>query len=233
MISVSNFFYNMIEYTLLLNPRGIFVKKVFFISIIVIAALLVGVSGCLNSGDDATDNNSSNITEPPSNETNETNNSNQTNATIITNFSASVVTVTPLPDGFTHLATRSVNANGEKIGVSDPIIGYRNMLTYDNSNVYLSVFKCSTNKTAGDYISEMETSHVSKYGNDSNISTVQINGHDATWFETTVQDTPSEGRYILAWSNWSGDEYDDSYLVVVYGQVNYSVIKELAEASNL
>lgn len=210
-------------------------KKTLFILVIIVAAALVGVSGCLNSGDNATDNNTSNnTTEPPSNETNETNNSsNQTNATVITNFSASVVTVNPLPEGFNHLATRSVNANGEKIGVSDPIIGYRNMLTYDNSNVYLSVFKCSTNKTADDYIQEMTASHISKYGSDSNISTIQINGHNATRFEATVQDTPSEGRYILVWTNWSGDVYEDSYLVVVYGPVNYSVIEELAQASNL
>lgn len=211
-------------------------KKAFFILIILIAAAFVGVSGCLSSSDNVTDNNTSNnTTEPPLNETesNESNNSNQSNATIITNFSASIVTVNPLPEGFTHLATRTVNANGEKIGISDPVVGYRNMLTYNNSNVYLSVFKCSGEKTADDYISEMTASHASKYGGDSNISIVQINGHNATRFEATVQETPQEGRYMLAWTNWSGDEYDDSYLVVVYGQVNYSVIEELATASNL
>lgn len=206
-------------------------KKSFLILIILVAAVLVGVSGCLGGDDAGTENNSSNVSEPPANETN--NSSNQSNATIITAFNGSIVTVSPLPNGFTHLATRSVNANGEKIGISDPIIGYRNMLTYDNSNVYLAVFKCSANKTSEDYLSEMKTSHASKYGGDSSISTVQVNGHDAIRFEATVQEAPQEGRYMLAWTNWTGDEYDDSYLVVVYGQVNYSVILELAEASNL
>ncbi|MDL2261007.1 hypothetical protein LJC08_02045 [Methanimicrococcus sp. OttesenSCG-928-J09] len=206
-------------------------KKSFLFLIILVAAVLVGVSGCLGGDDADSDNNSTIISEPPVSETN--NSSNQSNATIITTFNGSVVTVSPLPNGFTHLATRSVNANSEKIGISDPIIGYRNMLTYDNSNVYLSVFKCSGNKTADDYIQEMIASHAAKYGGDSTISTVQINGHDATRFEATVQETPQEGRYMLAWTNWTGDVYDDSYLVVVYGQTNYSVIKELAEASNL
>ncbi|WNY24394.1 hypothetical protein MmiHf6_17250 [Methanimicrococcus hongohii] len=208
-------------------------KKSLFILIILLTAALVGVSGCLGGGDDADSNTTNNTTEPPVSEPdNSSNESGQSNATIITTFNASVVTVNPLPAGFTHLATRSVNANTEGIGVLEAYIGYRNMLTYDNANVYLAAYRC-TSKTADECIQDMISSHASKYGSDSNVSTVTINGHEATLLEATTVDTPQQGRYILVWSNWSGDQYDDSFLIVVNGQVNYSVIKELAEASNL
>ncbi|WNY28873.1 hypothetical protein MmiEs2_10860 [Methanimicrococcus stummii] len=211
-------------------------RKALLILIILLAVGFVGVSGCLDNG--GTDNNTSVddntsdiVSEPPVEESN--NSSNQSDAGLITNFNGSVVTVDPLPAGFTHLATRSITATNERIGIADALIGYRNMLTYDNSNVYLSVFRCNATKTSEDYVSEMIASHASKYGSDSVSSIVTVNGHDAVLLEATVQDTPQEGRYILAWSNWSGDEYDDGYVVAVYGQVNYSVIKELAEASDL
>lgn len=203
-------------------------RKILFIFVF-FAILSVGISGCLNNGDTENQNNT---TERPLSDAAD-NVSNQSNATVITHFNGSVVTVNPLPSGFTHLATRSAVANAQNIGVSDALIGYRNMLTYDNANIYLSVYKCSISRIADDYIQEMIDSHAVKYGNDSKISTVQINGHDAVLIEATVQDTPPEGRYILVWPNWSGDKYDDSYLVVVNGQTNYSVIRELAEASDL
>lgn len=209
-------------------------KKAIFLLFILAAVLSVAMAGCLNSGDtNATDNNTTenntieNETVEPEPEENT---SNQSTATVIKEFNATVATIDPLPAGFTHLATRSVVANTQGLGIPDALIGYRNMLTYNDSNVYFSVYKC-TAKTADEYIQDMITSHASKYGGDSNVSTVTINGHEATLLEATTQDTPQEGRYILVWSNWSGDVYDDSYLIIVNGQVNYSVIKELAEVS--
>ena len=182
-----------------------------------------------NSTNSTNDGNSTNsTTEPPSSGSNSS-----SGAEIITSFNASVVTVNSLPSGFTHLATRSVNSNTQGLGIPDALNGYRNMLTYNNSNVYLSVYRCVPPTTADDQIQEMITSHQNKYGSDSKVSTVYINGHHAVLLETTVLDTPQEGRYILVWSNWSGDPYDNSYLVVINGQVNYSVIQTLAEASNL
>ncbi|MDR0767596.1 MAG: hypothetical protein LBE57_04045 [Methanosarcinales archaeon] len=211
-------------------------KKSFLILIILLTAALVGVSGCLGSddaGSNTTNNTTNNTTEPPAGEAdNSSNDSNQSNVTIIRTFSAAVVSVNPLPEGFTHIATRSAVSNTQGLGISEAYNGFRNMLTYDNANVFLSVYRC-TAKTADEVIQDMIASHASRYGNDSRVSTVMINGHEATLLEATVLDTPQEGRYILVWSNWTGDPFDDSFLVVVNGQVNYSVIKALAEASNL
>ncbi|MCL2550024.1 MAG: hypothetical protein FWE78_03705 [Methanimicrococcus sp.] len=212
-------------------------KKTILILILILIAAVVGVAGCLggdsgfDSGLDSDFDSDSedDAAEPPSNEPVNP----PPNAEIITAFNASVVTVAPLPAGFTHLATRSVVANTQGLGIPDALSGYRNMLTYDNSNIYLSVYRCVPPTTASDQIQEMIVSHRDKYGSDSKISTTWINGHDAVLLEATVLDAPQEGRYILVWSNWSGDEYDNSYLVIVNGQVNYSVIQTLAEASNL
>lgn len=206
-------------------------KKSILVILLVLIATAAAVSGCLGGDDGDADigDAGNNTTEPPSDDSGNSSDP----ATVITSFNAGVVTVNPLPDGFTHLATRSVVANTRGIGISDALIGYRNMMTYDNANVYLSAYKCSLVETANDTIREMVSSHAAKYGNDSSVSTVRINGHDATLLEATVHDTPPEGRYILVWSNWSGDEFDDSYLVVINGQVNYSVIQTLAEASDL
>jgi len=210
-------------------------KKSILILLLILIAAVVGAAGCLGGGNGLDDSNSANDTdlendtaEPPNEPTNPS-----SNATIITAFNASIVTVDPLPAGFTHLATRSVVGSTQGLGIPNALTGYRNMLTYDNSNIYLSVYRCVPPTTADDQIQEMIVSHQDKYGGDSKMSTVWINGHDAVLLEATVLEAPQEGRYILVWTNWSGDQYDNSYLVVVNGQVNYSVIQTLAEASNL
>ena len=211
-------------------------KTYFFLFFIILVA--VGLSGCLG-GDSSNDTNETGNTSE-----NETNESvpdipetvppeNSSDAEIITSFDGSVVTLSPLPEGFKHIATRTVISNAQNIGISDALIGYRSMYLFEESNVYLSVYKCNLSKTANDYVTEMTNAHALKYGDDSNVSMVQINGHDAVLLTSTVQDTPLEGRYILIWSNWSGDEYDDSYLIVVNGMVNYSTILTVADVSDL
>lgn len=204
-------------------------KNIIFLLLLFVTLSSVAFSGCLDGGgeDQNITDSTGNISAPTQN------NSSDSNATVIAEFNASIVTVNPLPSGFTHLATRSVVANTQGIGVSNAFIGYRNMLTYEDSNVYLSVYRCSPSKSASDCISEMTVWHKERYGNDSQVSTVSVNGHNATLLEATVNETPQTGRYLLVWSNWSGDMYEDSYLVVVNGQVNYSVLQTLAEASNL
>lgn len=211
-------------------------KKSMLILFLILIAAVVGASGCFGGGGNLDDSDSANdadlsndTAEPPSNEPANP----ASDATIITEFNAAVVTVDSLPAGFTHLATRSVVGNTQGLGIPDALSGYRNMMTYDNSNIYLSVYRCVPPTTADDQIQGMIVSHQDKYGGDSKISGTWVNGHGAVLLETTVLDTPQEGRYILVWSNWSGDEYDNSYLIVVNGQVNYSVIQTLAEASNL
>ena len=208
-------------------------KKIFLIALILAAVLAVGISGCLGNDSNISDENKSAEDIDDSDSTsNETPNYVPVGSTIITEFNGSITTIDPLPVGFQHLATRSVTAHTQGLGIPDAIIGYRNMMVYDEENVYFSVYRC-TARTSVEYIQLMSNSHVDKYGSDSIVSTVVINGHTATLLEATVSETPNEGRYILAWTNWSGDSYDDSYLVIVNGKVNYSVIKELAEASGL
>lgn len=207
----------------------IYMKKRILFLLLLTAVLIVGLSGCLNNSDS---NESDNNPVPENNTTPQPENPSGP-ASQIETFNGSIVTIDPLPSGFTHLATRSVTTTQTRIGISDTLIGYRNMMTYDDSNVYFAVYKCSGSKNAEEYVSEMISSHAAKYGSDSSVSTVTINGHSATLLEATVQETPQDGRYTLVWSDWTGDVYDDSYLIVVNGQVNYSVLKELAEASNL
>ena len=219
-------------------------KKTILTLIFIAAVLAVCISGCLGNGKDLGENNST-PDAPPENLTDTANttpdNSNDTPGSAVGGdstssliFNGSVVTIEPLPPGIRHLATRSVTGHTQGLGIPDALVGYRNMMVFesDNENVYFSVYKC-TAKTADEYIDHMKYSHVNKYGSDSNISTITVNGHNATLLEATVSETPAEGRYILVWSNWSGDPYDDSYLVIVNGKVNYSVIKDLAEASDL
>ena len=225
-------------------------KQFLFFFIALLAALLI--SGCLG-GDSADDlNESGNISGNETNESvpeNESNESNESvpevpdttspgpsDAQIITAFNASLVTLNPLPEGFVHLATRSVTSNKQNIGVYDALIGYRGMYLYqegyDDYNVYVAVYKCSSSKTADEHIQKMEADHISRYGA-GNVSTVYVNGHSAVSLSSNTDDAFSEGTYVVAWSNWSGDEYDDSYLVVVNGIAPYSLIMTAAEASDL
>ena len=153
-------------------------------------------------------------------------------AVIITEFSGSVATLNPLPDGFRHLATRSGNAHSNNVRISDPLIGYRGTYVFDDSNLYFSVYKYNFSKSGQDYVQELISSHASRLGNDSNMSTVQVNGHDATLLTAMTQEAPYDGRYVLVWTNWSGDEYDDSYLVIFNGSVNYSALMTAADTSN-
>ena len=228
-------------------------KQILFFLIVVLAAVLI--SGCLggNPADDL--NESGNISgngtneSVPETESNESNESNESipevpgpispgpsDAKIITAFNASLVTLNPLPEGFVHLATRSVTSNKQNIGVYDALIGYRGMYLYqegyEDYNIYVAVYRCSSSKTADDYVQKMAADQISRYGAES-VTTIQTNGHDAVLLSTNASSAYSENTYVLAWSNWTGDEYDDSYLVVVNGVVPYSLIITAAEASNL
>ena len=225
-------------------------KQILFFLIAVLAAVLI--SGCLggNPADDL--NESGNISgngtneSVPETESNESNESipevpdlvspGPSDAKIITAFNASLVTLNPLPEGFVHLATRSVTSNKQNIGVYDALVGYRGMYLYqegyDDYNVYVAVYKCSSSKTADEHIQKMEADHISRYGAE-NVSTVYVNGHSAVLLSSAAANVFTEGNYIVAWSNWSGDEYDDTYLVVVNGAAPYSLIMTAAEASDL
>ena len=157
-------------------------------------------------------------------------------AVIITAFNGSVATLKPLPDGFRHQATLAGNAHSNNVRISDPLIGYRGMYAYEDSfedsNLYFSVYKCNFTKSGEDYVQELISSRNSRLGSNSNVSTVQVNGHDAVLLTAMTQEMPYDGRYVLVWTNWSGDEYDDSYLIIFNGSVNYSALLTAADASN-
>lgn len=200
-------------------------KKYFLFFIVVILA--VGLSGCLNdNGNDTnlTDNDSKNNSNNASNESDP---ANKSDAVV---FDSNLTLVQPVPEGFKFISTASVKSHGQHVGITDALFGYQGIYNYGENNVpvfltYYDVAIANTTKTPESYIQMMKDSHLKQYGNDSNISIIQINGHDVTLFAATTEETPQYGRYILAWS------LNDTILVTVAGNAELDVLKTLAVAS--
>lgn len=181
-------------------------KNILLVLLIAFLAVAVGVSGCL---DDGNGNNSSNNSTP--------------NAT----FDGSLVTIDPVPSGYELLAVQNVTADQENIdGITDALIGFSGYYAADNSNIYLSAYQTANNSSAKGYVQAMIDGHKNKYPNSSNVTTVQINGHDATLITSVTQGSAGAERYDLVWAN--GDK-----LVIVNGPATYAQIKTIAEASKL
>ncbi|MDL2261010.1 DUF4367 domain-containing protein [Methanimicrococcus sp. OttesenSCG-928-J09] len=186
-------------------------KSILIVLLVAFLAIAVGVSGCLNSGDDnSTDNNTTN------------------NSTPAPSFNGSIVTIDPVPAGYELLAVKNVTADSENIdGINDALIGFVGYYAKGSSNVYLSVFQTESNKSAEGYVQSMIDAHKEKYPQSNNVTTVTINGHDATLItETTTAGGSTVERYTLAWANGSN-------LVVLNGPATYGEIKTIAEASKL
>lgn len=182
-------------------------KSILIVLLVAFLAVAVGVSGCLNSGDDnSTDNNS---TPAPS-------------------FDSGIVTIDPVPAGYELLAVKNVTADAENIdGITDALVGFVGYYAKGSSNVYLSVFQTESNKSAEGYVQSMIDAHKEKYPQSNNVTTVTINGHNATLItETTTAGGSTVERYTLAWANGSN-------LVVLNGPATYGEIKTIAEASKL
>ena len=192
-------------------------KSILFVLLVAFLVVAVGVSGCLDSDNGNTTNNTTNTTPVP--------------PAAPPTFDSDIVQVDPIPAGFELLAVKNVTANSEGIdGLTDALAGYSATYMHNDSvsaNVYLYAFECSDAASAAGYVQSMIDGHIAKYPGSYNITTVQVNGHDATLFTRTVTGGTSSGeRYELAWSN-------DSILIVVNGPASYNLILSIAEASGL
>ena len=183
-------------------------KNILLVLLVAFLAITVGISGCLNNDN----NNSTDNTTPDYN----------TNVT----FSESIVQVNPIPTGFELLVVR--NATADTIGgITDEIPGYNGAYQYNNSptdGVYLYAFQAANNTAAAGLVQKMIDAHKEAYPVTQNVTSVKINGHDATLL-TKTGSTGAES-YELAWTN--GD-----ILVVVNGPAGYDLMKIIAEASKL
>lgn len=209
-------------------------KKSFLFLIILVFVFSVAVSGCLGGNDDVnntTDNStneSNNSSNNSSDDTNPGDSSNESKPVPV--FDANLTFVDPLPEGFTFLSTATVKSHGQHIGITDALFGYQGIYHYGENEtpVFLTYYETAmtdTAKTPDSYIQMMNDSHKKQYGSDSNITTVQINGHDATLLTAETNEVPQYGRHILAWP------LGDTILVTVTGNVEYPVIESLATAT--
>lgn len=198
-------------------------KKIIQILIsLLVVFIAVGVSGCLGGGDDdnstnnSTDNNTSNISDGIEDDL---------------SYNTNIVTVRDLPEGYEFLSTQTVKSHGEDIGITDVLSGYRGYYkfandTVSNATVYFYCFKTNTSENASGYYQNMNNSYTDKYGDASNVSTITLNGHEATKFETTDESGPD----MIAWTR------GNLIFVVkenVPGQVDYETLRALAVASEL
>ncbi|MDV0446384.1 hypothetical protein MsAg5_02170 [Methanosarcinaceae archaeon Ag5] len=189
-------------------------KRNIFSILLVLLALAVAVSaaGCTD-----TDNN----TTP--NGTNGTNNT--TNMTI----NQSIVVVDPVPAGFTLQSEGRVVYSNEETSINDKLIGYQAYYQYNNSTTgaYLTVFECANATAANGYVQEMIDDNNAKYGNDSNVTTITVNGHNATLITRTVTDSANPTRYDIFWAK-------DNLVVLVNGPMSdLTAMESLANASKL
>ena len=215
-------------------------KNVFLFFMIAAVLLTVSFSGCLDrddSNETVSDNSSGNSSDNSSNDSadNSFDNSsedssssdNSTTPKPIPPFDANLTLVHPVPEGLTFFSTVTVKSHGQHIGVTDALFGYQGIYHYGMAGfpVLLTYYNTlEVAKSPDDYIQMMKNSHASQYGSDSQISTIQINGHDAVLFAVTSEGPPQSGRYMLAWP--LGDMF-----VTVTGNADSSVLISLAEAT--
>jgi len=212
-------------------------KNIFLFFMIAAVLLAVGFSGCLGDNDSNetipesnSSNNSSNESADNSSNSSSDNSSGADNPTTpkpVPLFDANLTLVQSVPEGLTFLSTTTVKSHGQHIGITDALFGYQGIYHYGPSEtpVFLTYYNTlEVVKSPDDYIQMMKASHASQYGSDSQISTIQINGHDAVLFSITSEAPPQYGRYIVAWT--LGD-----MLVTVTGNVDSSVLISLAEAT--
>ena len=187
-------------------------KSILLLLLVAFLAVAVGVSGCLDDDkDNSTDNNTSNHT---------------TNIT----FDENIVKVNPIPTGFELLFSKPVTADAEGIGgVTDALAGYTAAYMYNNSSldgVYLYVFECDNSTAAAGYVQSMIDAHKARYPESNNVTTVKVNGHNATLITRNVQSAGGNESYEYAWNN-------GQYLVVINGPASSNLMLSIAEASGL
>jgi hypothetical protein len=211
-------------------------KNIFLFFMIAAVLLAVGFSGCLGNDDsnetvpDSNSSNNSNESADNSSNNSSDNSSGSDNSAApkpIPPFDANLTLVHPVPEGLTFFSTATVKSHGQRIGITDALFGYQGIYHYGAAGfpVFLTYYNTlEVAKSPDDYIQMMKNSHTSQYGSDSQISTIQVNGHDAVLFAVTSEEPPQFGRYMLAWP--LGDMF-----VTVTGNVDSSVLISLAEAT--
>lgn len=186
-------------------------KSILIVLLVAFLAVAVGVSGCLDNDSNNTTNNTTNNSTTPT-------------------FNNSLVQVDPLPANFELLAVKNVTADAENIGgLTDALPGFSGSYMYNNStsdNVYLYVFECANATDAAGYVLKMIDAHNTEHPNSSNVTTVEVNDHNATLLTTVAQGSSGNERYEMAWNN-------GNLLVVVNGPAAYNLILAIADASNL
>lgn len=199
-------------------------KKLKLTALLLIIVFAVSLSGCLNGNDVSDDGNTS--SDRPGNISGNFSSGSQPAPA----FDANLTLIDSVPPDFSFYATTTVKSHGQHIGITDALFGYRGIYHYGSNQtpVFLTFYEtaiANTSKTPADYIDMMAQNHEKQYGSNSNIQTVSFSGHDAVLFEATTSEVPPYGRYMIAWS------LGDSLLVTVTGNVDASVLMELATAS--
>jgi len=210
-------------------------KNIFLFFMIAAVLMAVGFSGCLgnddsngtvpdNSSNGSSDNSADNS---PDSSGNSSGSDNPIIPKPIPPFDANLTLVPSIPEGLSFLSTATVKSHGQHIGVTDALFGYQGIYHYGSNEtpVFLTYYNTlEVAKSPDDYIQMMKNSHTSQYGSDSQISTIQINGHDAVLFSVTSEEPPQYGRYMAAWPL-------GNMFVTVTGNVDSSVLISLAEAT--
>ncbi|MCL2550025.1 MAG: hypothetical protein FWE78_03710 [Methanimicrococcus sp.] len=213
--------------------------------LLVITAVFVCAAGCLGndgadssesvsnggSSNDSSSNNASNDSSSNGTSDGSYNNSNNTSppAPVVPPFNSNLSLVDSVPDGFIFLSTATVKSHGQHIGVTDALLGYQGIYHYGENKtpVFLTYYDTAlagTSKEPAGYIQMMKESHVKQYGGNSKITTVYVNGHEATLLEATTETPPQYGRCILTWEL-------GSMFVTVTGAVDYPALESLATAT--
>lgn len=215
-------------------------KKNIILLLLFAVIFAVGISGCLDGDDEVNNTTNFNNTSNNANSTENNSSNNSSGNSAVNNsfneskpvpgFDANLTKVDPVPENFVFFSTATVRSHGQHIGVTDALFGYQGIYHYGDNETpvfltYYDVAIANTTKTSESYIQMMKDSHVKQYGSDSKISTIQINGHDATLFEATTDEVPQYGRYMIAWT------LGDGMFVTVTGAVDEPVLESLATAT--
>ena len=179
-------------------------KSILLVLLVAFLATAVCISGCL--GNDTPD-----TPETP------------------TEFGANLVTIDPVPAGFELLAVRNVTADAEIKAISEKLAGHFAAYMYNDSaadGVYLYAFQANNSSAATGFVQAMIDAHNAAYPGTGNVTTVKINGHDATLLTSMTQGSGGGEKNELVWAT-------QDILVVVNGPADYEQIKAIATASKL
>jgi len=203
-------------------------KNISIFLFIFVIAIAVSVAGCLGNDANNADDNFNNTTDSNEN-SNHSESSQVAEPKPIPPFDANLTFVDSVPQNFSFLSTTTVKSHGQRIGITDALFGYQGIYHYGNDRIpvfltFYDVTLSSSSQTPNSYIQSMIDSHKKQYGDDSSVSTIQINGHDAVLLTAETTETPQNGRHILVWTL-------GNMFVTVTGNVGSDSLIELAEAT--